>query len=244
MNKVKQGIEFIETKDYEELSRISAEVMIECLRKKPDSLFCLATGNSPARAYEIFVERVNREQINVQKLRILKLDEWWKINGNDPSTCENFIQRKIIKPLNICSQNYVGFNSDTSDANVECDRIAEIIKDNGPIDLCILGIGKNGHLGLNEPGLSFIPFTHVVQLDKKTKTHDMLTKNNVNMDYGMTIGMADIIAARKVLLIATGNDKEDSFNVFQKGEVRSDLPASILWLHPNALCVFEKNINS
>lgn len=216
--------------------------MVECVRKKPDSLFCLATGSSPTRAYEIFVELVNKEQINVQKLRILKLDEWWRVNENDPSTCENFIQTKIIKPLNISSQNYISFNSDNPDANVECNRIARIIQEQGPIDLCILGIGKNGHLGLNEPGVYFIPFSHVVELDEKTKTHDMLTKTNVTIDYGMTIGMADIIASRKVLFLATGDEKNDSFNVFLKGQVRSDLPASILWLHPNALCVFESKL--
>ncbi len=216
--------------------------MVECVLKKPDSLFCIATGSSPTRAYEIFVELVNKEQIDVQKLRILKLDEWWRVDENDPCTCENFIQRKIIKPLNISSKNYIKFNSDAPDANVECDRIAEIIHENGPIDLCILGIGKNGHLGLNEPGSYFVPFSHVIQLDKKTKTHDMLTKTNVTINYGMTIGMADIICSRKVLFIATGNEKKDSFNVFLEGKVRSDLPASILWLHPNALCVFESKL--
>jgi len=237
MNKLRQGIEFIEAKNFEELSRISAEVMVECVRKKPDSLFCLATGSSPARAYEIFLELVNKKQINIQKLHILKLDEWWRINEDDPSTCENFIQTKIIVPLNISSKNYIGFNSDTPDAKLECIKIAQIIKEQGPIDLCILGIGKNGHLGLNEPSDYFTPFSHVVELDVKTKTHEMLTKTNVTINYGMTIGMADIIASRKVLFIVAGDEKKDSFNIFLKGQIRSDLPASILWLHQNVLCL-------
>ena len=242
MNTLKQGIKFIETKDFEELSRISAEMMVECVRKKPDSLFCLATDSSPSRAYEIFVEIINKEQINVQELRILKLDEWWRVKENDPSTCETFIQTKIIVPLDLPSQNYISFNSDTSDAKVECIRIAQIIQEQGPIDLCILGIGKNGHLGLNEPGEYFIPFPHVVELNVKTKTHDMLTKTNVNVNYGMTIGMANIIAARKVLFLVAGGEKKDSFDIFLKGQIRSDLPASILWLHPNVLCLFESKL--
>ena len=242
MNTVKQGIELIKAKDFEELSRISAKVMVECVRNKPDSLFCIATGSSPALAYEIFVELVNKEKINVQKLRILKLDEWWRINENDPCTCESFIQTKIIIPLKIPSQNYIGFNSNTPDANVECNRIAQTLQEQGPIDLCILGIGKNGHLGLNEPGGYFIPFSHVVKLDEKTKTHEMLTKTNVTINYGMTIGVADIIASRKVLFLAAGDEKKASFNIFLKRQVRSDLPASILWLHPNALCVFESKL--
>lgn len=242
MNILKQGIEFIETKDFEELSRISAEVMADCVRRKPDSLFCLATGSSPSRAYEIFVELVKKEKINVQNLRILKLDEWWRVNENDPCTCENFIQTRIMHPLNISPKNYISFNSDTPDANVECNRISQLIQDQGPIDLCILGIGKNGHLGLNEPGVYLTPFTHLVELNDKTKTHDMLSKTNITIEYGMTIGMADIIRSRKVLFIVAGEEKNDSFNVFLKGQIRSDLPASILWLHPNVLCVFESKL--
>jgi len=239
MNKVNQGIEFVETNSFEELSKKSAEVMVDCVLKKPESLFCIATGSSPSRAYEIFVELVNKRQINVQELRILKLDEWWKVNANDLSTCENFIQTKIIKPLNISSQNYISFDSETSDADAECSRISKIIQEQGPIDLCILGMGKNGHLGLNEPGVSLIPFSHVVKLDKKTKTHDMLKKTNVTINYGMTIGIADIIASKKVLFLVTGDEKNASFNIFLNREVRADLPASILWLHPNSLCIFD-----
>lgn len=242
MSTVKQRIEFIGTKDFEELSRISAEVMVDCVRKKPEAIFCIATGSSPTRAYEIFVELVNKKHINVQKLRILKLDEWWRVSADDLSTCENFIQTKLIKPLNISLQNYISFNSDTSDSDVECSRITKIIQEQGPIDLCILGIGKNGHLGLNEPGSFFIPFPHVVKLDKKTKTHTMLTKTNVTINYGMTIGMADIIASKKVLFLVTGEEKKDSFDIFLKGQVRTDLPASVLWLHPNTLCVFDSKL--
>jgi galactosamine-6-phosphate isomerase len=242
MNSKKQGIELIEAKDYEELSQISAKVMLECIQNKPDALFCLATGSSPARAYEIFIELVNKEQISTQQLRILKLDEWWKINENDPSTCETFIQTRIIKPLNIPSENYISFNSDALDATTECNRIAQLIKDQGPIDLCILGIGKNGHLGLNEPGDSLLPFCHPVELSEKTKTHAMLEKTSTKVDYGMTIGMADIIASEKVLFIASGEEKKTSFNTFLKAEVRTDLPASILWLHPSTLCVYESKL--
>ena len=243
MNTLKQGIEFIEAQNYEELSRISAEVMVECIRKKPNSLFCIATGNSPSRAYEIFVDTVNKEHINVEQLRILKLDEWWKIDENDPATCESFIQSKILKPLKIPNENYISFDSNSPNSDAECSRIAQIIQNQGPIDLCILGLGKNGHLGLNEPDTYFIPFSHVVKLDEKTKTHSMLTKTNVNIDCGMTIGMADIIASEKILFLVTGDEKNESFKVFLKGQVRSDLPSSILWLHPNTLCVFESKFH-
>lgn len=242
MSIVEQGVELIGTKDFEELSRISAEVILECVRRKPDALICIATGSSPLRAYEIFIELVHKEHIDIHSLRILKLDEWWKVDENDPSTCEHFIQSRIIKPLSITSNNYFNFNSNAEEPEEECSRLAKIIQKQGPIDLCILGIGKNGHLGLNEPGEYLVPFSHVVKLDEKTKTHDMLSKTNVSINYGMTIGMADIMASKKILFIAAGDEKKDAFDLFLKKQVRSDLPASLLWLHPDTICVFENRL--
>lgn len=238
----KQGVKLIEAEDFEELSRISAEEMAECIRNKADALICVATGSSPSRAYEILADIISKEKINTDKLRILKLDEWWKVDETDLSTCEHFIQTRIIKPLNIASKNYFGFNSNAEDPKAECDRITKVISEQGPIDLCILGIGKNGHLGLNEPGTYFEPFSHVVNLDKRTRTHAMLKKTNAVINNGITIGIADILASKKILFIAAGDEKEDSFKGFMEGKVRTDLPASVLWLHPNTVCVYEHRL--
>lgn len=242
MNNKKSGVQFIEATDFEELSKISAGIMIDCVKQKPDALICLASGNSPARAYEIFVERVIDEQIDIRRLRILKLDEWWGVPATDPSTCEYFIQNRIIKPLGVPEHNYISFDSAAADARIECERIAQAVQEQGPMDLCILGLGKNGHLGLNEPGPYFTPHAHVAELDTKTKTHAMLANTGVTVDYGMTIGMSDIMASREVLFMAAGDGKKEAYAEFLKIKVRSDLPASILWLHPNTICVFESRL--
>jgi len=242
MSNRRTGMQFIEAGNFEELSRISAEFMINCIKQKPDALFCLASGNSPTRTFEIFVERIIKEKIDVSKLKILKLDEWWRVPSADPSTCESFMQLRILKPLHIPIQNYISFDSDAPDAQVECQRIANVIGEIGPIDLCILGLGKNGHLGLNEPGPYFIPFSHVAKLDTKIKTHDMLSKTDAVIDYGMTIGMADIMTSREVLFLAAGDDKNKVYAEFLKGQVSSTLPASVLWLHSNTKCVFESQL--
>lgn len=242
MSKSNTGMQFFEAVNFEELSVISAGVMIDCLKQKPDALFCLASGNSPIRAYEIFVERVIKEKIDASQLRILKLDEWWGVPGTDASTCENYMQTRVIRPLEIPGKNYISFDSAAPDAEKECERIAQRIQEEGPIDLCILGLGKNGHLGLNEPGPYFIPFAHATELDAKTKTHDMLTLTGTSVDYGMTIGMADIMASVKVLFMAAGEGKKETYAEFLKARVRSELPASVLWLHPNVACVFERRL--
>lgn len=244
MSNRETGMQFIQADNFEELSRISAELMINFVKQKPDALFCLASGNSPTRTFEIFVERIIKEKIDVSKLKILKLDEWWGVAVADPSTCESFMQLRILKPLHIPTQNYISFDSDAPDAQAECQRIADAIGEKGPIDLCILGLGKNGHLGLNEPGPFFIPFSHVAKLDTKTKAHDMLSKTGTAIDYGMTIGMADIMASREVLFLAAGDGKNEVYAEFLKARVCSTLPASVLWLHPNTKCVFESRLVS
>lgn len=242
MNMINNGIKFSEAKDYKELSEISANIMLKCVKEKPDALFCIATGNSPALAYDIFVQTILKEKIDVTKLRILKLDEWWKVDINDKSTCEYFIQDKIIKPLNIASENYIGFNSNAPDADMECKRISKLAREAGTIDLCVLGMGKNGHLGLNEPGTCLFPFAHTVKLTEKTKTHTMLTKTSVNINYGMTLGISNIISSKAILFLASGEEKNTSFHKFMNGMVCTELPASILWTHPDTLCVYERSL--
>lgn len=242
MNKQKKGMQFISAAGYEELSRISAGIMIECIKQKPDALLCLATGNSPALAYDIFVEQVKKERINVRELRILKLDEWCGVPGTDPSTCESFIQENIIEPMNIKPEKYISFDSAASDADAECNRISQRIAEEGPIDLCILGLGRNGHLGLNEPACSLVPFAHAIRLEAETRMHSMLAKTDAAVEYGMTIGMAEIMASSKVLLMAAGEGKDTIFNEFSKACIRCDLPASFLWLHPDTICVYESRL--
>lgn len=236
------GLEFVEAADYEELSRISAERMIECVRNKPDALLCVATGSSPLRAYELFVEYVRKEQIDVQNLHILKLDEWWKVDKRDPSTCECFIQDKLLEPLKLSPQNYIAFDSNAVDAELECIRISRLLREVGPIDLCILGLGKNGHLGLNEPGDFVKPYAHAVELTEKTKTHAMLKRTDKSIEQGMTLGMAELLGAKKVLFLVSGDGKSETFKAFLEMRVTSLVPASFLWLHSSATCVFESRV--
>lgn len=236
---MKKGIEVVEAENYKKLSEISAEAMLECLKEKPDALFCIASGGSPTLAYKLFVEKAHKENVDVTKLRIIKLDDWFGVNGEDPCTSEAYVRKNFLEPLNIPAENYIGFNSGAEDGEKECQRINEFLKEYGPIDLCILGLGKNGHLGLNEPGGYLEPFSHIVKLDKKTKTHDMLKATKTSINYGITIGLSQIMASEKILFIVAGDEKTEAFNGFLEKKVRCSLPASILWLHPNTLCVFE-----
>lgn len=230
---------FIKTNNYEEMSMKACETLINCLKSKPNALFCIATGSSPTRAYQLFVQRIKEEQIDTSQMRIIKLDEWCDLPLDHPSTCEAYIREYILQPLNISEDRYISFNSLESNNQLECNRIEQLLKDNGKIDCCVLGIGKNGHLGLNEPSDSINPFIHRVELDEKTKTHTMLSSSKQEVTHGYTLGLRDILDSNEILLLLTGPDKEEAYKHLTEKSISSRYPANYLWLHDQTTCIID-----
>ena len=235
-------MEYYKVNNYDELSLKAAEIMLETVKNKNDALICVATGSTPTGAYEIFTKKLKDENIDYSKIKILKLDEWLGISKSDPASCEVYIKENILTPLEISSERYFSFNLETDDPNKECNRISDIIYKEGPIDLCILGIGTNGHLGLNEPGEKLIPHCHISRLNPKTKNHTMLTKTNHKVTYGITIGLKEILASKEILLMVSGNNKREAFDKFMEGNITTWLPSSFLWLHLNVKCIADMSI--
>lgn len=239
MQKAYGNIQFVQFPDYDRLSDYIAGRMVQCAKEKPNALICLASGGSPEKAYRLFAQRVQNEKIDISALRFLKLDEWLGVDGSDTSTCEYYIQSLLIKPLNIQKDHYIAFDGNSSDPEKECERISEYLQENGPINLCILGIGKNGHVGLNEPADAMEPYTHIATLQAKTKTHELLTHTSVKMEKGLTIGMQNILASEKVLLLVSGSEKEEVWEQLKQGHVTPQVPCSFMWLHRNAVCAVD-----
>ncbi|HAO62308.1 MAG TPA: galactosamine-6-phosphate isomerase [Erysipelotrichaceae bacterium] len=226
----------IHAKGYQELSEIVALIMVEAIEKNPRSNLCLATGSSPSLAYDLFVDHVCARNTDVSGLRFTKLDEWCGIPMDHPSTCEAFIRTKLLDPLKIPEDRYLSFDSMTTLYDEEGRRIHEALTKH-PIDLCILGLGKNGHLGLNEPSSILIPFAHVANLAEKTKTHPMI--EGVVVNKGFTLGMQEILNSKRILLIVSGDGKHEIYRKFLNQEVDTELPASFLWLHDDVTVVVQ-----
>jgi len=241
MNKIK-GPTWIATPGYEALSAAMARIMADCVIQKPDAFFCLASGQSTLRAYELFVGLVNSESIDISKLRVIKLDEWVGLPMDHPATCEDFVQKYFLRPLNFPADRYIGFSSCTSDPATECSRVSELLAINGPIDLCLLGLGKNGHLGLNEPAAFLQPFTHTAELAPKTQGHAMLQKTEKAPTQGMTIGMTDIMVSGTVVLGIVGEGKAEIYERLVSGKITTEIPATMLWMHPRAVCLVDTEV--
>src|SRR5262245_45299162 len=245
---------------YEEISSRAAEIILAELRKKPDLLLCAAGGSTPARTYELLVEAYQNNPGTFDSLRIVKLDEWGGIEMDDPRSCETQLQRQLIKPLGVTPDRYYSLESKAKVPELDCKKRQESLATIGPIDLCILGLGMNGHIGMNEPAPALKPWTHVARLAEVSLQHPMLdisdrlllnilpqqTTDRLQQDtvimahpgralptYGVTLGMTEILASREVLLMVNGTKKQDAVRRLMQHEISTDFPASFLWLHSN-----------
>lgn len=226
---------------YEELSQKGSEVILKELERKKELLLCTATGNSPTGTYQLLGEKFKQYPEFFDLLRILKLDEWGGIPHEHPGTCESYLQGHLINPLEIDESRYTGFNSDSEDPIKECQRIEDYLEREGPVDLCILGLGLNGHLAFNEPGDYLQPHCHQAMLTSASMKHSMASEMQVKPTYGLTLGMADILQSKKILMLITGKEKRKIVSSFLSEKITTLLPASFLWLHPDVVCLIEKN---
>jgi len=237
----RQGYQLIQAPDYEGLSQECAGILVETVLTKPDAVLCLASGHSPLGAYRLFVKMVAERRLDVSRVVFVKLDEWLGLEMDDPSSCEVYLQREILSPLKIPGKNYISFCSQAPDPEMESRRIAEELDRSGPIDLSILGVGKNGHLGLNEPGSELRLGPHVAELEQLTKTHPMLQSTSAQVERGYTLGMDDLLASRQAVLLVAGSGKASAFSDFIKGSVTPRSPVTFLRLHRHLTCITEKD---
>jgi len=236
-SKRQTGLSLAVYPDYERLSRAAAEIIISHLRQKPDLLLCAATGASPTRIYQLLVEEFRREPDAFRNLRVLKLDEWGGLAMDDPGSCEFYLQQHLLKPLSISTERYAGAQSDARFPEKECARIRQWLQENGPIDICVLGLGHNGHLAMNEPADSLRPYAHVAELAATTMNHAMLAEAKSRPRHGMTLGMAEIFQARKILLPVSGPAKTEQLERMMNKKITTHFPASLLWMHPDTTCL-------
>ncbi len=228
--------------DYAELSRLAAALVLEALAEKPDLLLCAATGSSPEGLYRELASLAAKEKEPFAQLKILKLDEWGGIPENHPVSCEYFLRTRLLNSLSISGDRYISFSSDPSDPDRECRRVRAILKAEGPIDLCILGLGANGHLALNEPAPALEPYTHVAALSQASLRHPMIASLEPKPTYGLTLGMKEILDSRRIIMLVSGKGKQEVAGRFLEGKVSPQLPASFLWQHPQVECLVESAV--
>ena len=225
---------------YEAMSHAAADFICRELRQRPNLLLCASAGATPTRTYELLAARHNRLPRLFARLRVLQIDEWGGLAPDDSATCEADLRTKLLDPLGIARNRYMGFRTEATDLEADCGRVARWLAANGPIDVCILGLGNNGHVAMNEPAEALACHAHVTALTESSRRHAMLKHLPKKPRYGLTLGMADILRSRRILLLVNGRRKRSALERLSKPGVTTRFPASFVRLHPDATVLCDR----
>jgi glucosamine-6-phosphate deaminase len=206
------------------------------VQQKPDSVLLLPTGRTPLLMYSGLVARVQRGELRLNRIQTFNLDEFHSLPADHPGNYRSYMRRVFFEPAGIPAQNTHLLDSAAPDPLKECATYEGKIRAAGGIDLVVLGIGANGHIGFNEPGSSLTSRTRLVAIQPETRMANAFLFEAIveNVpEAALTVGIGTIMEARKVLLLATGVSKAEAVSAMLSGPVTPDLPASYLRLHPN-----------
>lgn len=227
-------------KDSFEASKYCADTLACIISEKPDALICLAAGHTSLEFFNILIEMYKNKKINFSNVKVVGLDEWAGISGSDDGSCEIFLHSNIFDHVNLKKENIRLFDGKAPDLLKECSEIDAHIEKNGGIEYMLLGMGMNGHLGLNEPGVNTESRSHVMELDKVTKKVAVKYFEKMpDISKGVTLGIKNILESKKIQLLITGDKKKDIVKrLFSEG-VTNTLPATLLKGHKNAEIVLD-----
>ena len=225
-------------KNYDAMSRQAANIISAQIILKPDSVLGLATGSTPIGAYQQLIDRYRMGDLDFSGIRSVNLDEYLGLSADDPRSYACFMRKNLFDAINIKPENTFIPDGCATDPTEECARYNQLIRALGGIDLQLLGIGHNGHIGFNEPTDNFPATVHTVQLTESTiNANSRLFERREDVPtQAITMGIGTIMKAKKILLIA-GPDKAEIVEKACFGKVTPEVPASVLQLHPDVTVI-------
>lgn len=234
-------MDFRVCESYETMSAEAAGVIAGCLREQPNLLLGVATGATPTQAYALLTARAREEPGLAREARLIAIDEWGGLPPGDESTCDAYVRTHVLEPLEVCDARYTRFSAETDDPERECRRVREWLVEHGPIDLCLLGLGTNGHLALVEPAPELQRGAHVATLSDASLGHTMLAGAASPPAFGLTLGIDELLASRRVLLLVSGAHKRPQLARLLNGPISTSFPASLLWLHGHTTVICDRD---
>jgi glucosamine-6-phosphate isomerase len=232
-------------KSYNELSLHAAERIIALVKNKPGAVLCLAAGDTPRLAYNLVTKKAIEEKIDFSHCTFIGLDEWVGIPPENEGSCHFFLRTNIFDPLHISSSQIHLFDAMSENLVQECVVMDKIIAEKGGIDLMLVGVGMNGHIGFNEPGVSVNNYSHVIDLDSATQSvGQKYFKNTTTLKKGITLGLNHLLEAREVIMMANGLKKAEVISKALEAKINTNIPASIIRTHPHGVVMIDEEAGS
>ncbi len=238
-------MKIIVVKDYQAMSDLGAEIIANTIKANPSCTLGLATGSSPIGTYQNLVKAYENKEISFKDVKTYNLDEYCGISRSHPQSYYYFMHDNLFNHVDILEENvHVPMISNTS-LEKDCKAYNDMLN-KVTIDLQLLGIGGNGHIGFNEPGTPFSQETFIVKLTDKTRQDNKRFFNSIDEvpTHAITMGISNIMKAKKILMLISGANKADTVVKLLSGEVTPDFPASILNEHPDVTVIIDQDAYS
>ncbi len=233
------------TENYEEMSRVAADILIGIVKNNPKAVLGLATGSSPIGTYQNMAKDYRENGTSYKEVSSVNLDEYVGLTADHDQSYAYFMRKNLFENIDIDLQNTNLPSGSAKDLQKECDRYNALLE-NYKQDVQLLGLGSNGHIGFNEPGTPFDSVTHLVDLTENTiKDNSRLFASIDEVPrQALSMGIKNIMNAKSILVVVSGKNKAEAVKGMVKGEITPNLPASVLQLHPFVTVVCDKDAAS
>ena len=229
--------------NYEEMSKQAAKLVISQVNLKPNSILGLATGSTPIGMYDKLIEANKKGEVDFSEVTTFNLDEYYPLSADNDQSYHYFMNEHLFSKTNIPFERTHVPDGEAANPEKECEEYDKKIDAAGGIDLQILGIGQNGHIGFNEPDKNLIAGTHLTGLTDSTieaNSRFFASKADVPTQ-AVTMGIGSIMQARKIIVLASGKGKHDVIVKMQDDRITTQCPATLLKVHPDVVVICDKD---
>ncbi len=229
-------------KTYEEISKAAAEEIASIIKEKPKATLGLATGSTPVGMYRELINKYENGELDFSEVTTFNLDEYYPISKDNDQSYDYFMRKNLFDHINISQGKTNIPNGSAADPIAECEKYENKIEENGAVDIQVLGIGQNGHIGFNEPGDYLHTVTHITDLTESTinaNARFFESESDVPKK-ALTMGIGTILKAKKILLLANGRSKHEAISALLDDKITTAIPATLLKTHPNVILICDE----